>query len=840
MDFREDDPPKPNRFWRKNLIARPSLPPPRRPSGASFAVYDWGPGKGGTVAASGFPGTDDDAWPLPADADMSDNQEFVREFLIEAAENLDQLDQDLIALEEQPEDSQRLASIFRTVHTIKGNSGFFGFSKLGALTHSGEHLLGRLRDGKITLNERVTGSLLSMVDAVRSILESIEHTGGEGDVDFRQLSQRLAAVAVEEATGASAAVARPSSPQAENPPAPVAPLGAEPAAPPLATADVPVPEAVPQAPIPEATSPESASAESASADAARVEPTAIPAGPARTGASPAESSVRVDLGLLASILDLVGELVLARNQLRSYDSPDSALQGIVNRINTVTNALQEAAVKTRMQPIEHVFSKFPRTVRDLAVACGKEVQLVVDGADTELDRSLIEGIRDPLTHLIRNAVDHGIEPPATREASGKSRAGRLLLRAFHESGQVTIEVEDDGGGIPVAAVRKKAVARGLVDQQVADTLPDERILQFIFEPGFSTAATVTAVSGRGVGMDVVKTNIEAIGGTVDIHSRPGIGTRVRVRVPLTLAIVPAVIVKCATERFAIPQAYVSELVPLRAGQTGPRIEGLGGEPVVRIRGRLLPVVFLADFLGLRETVHPSDRAHPQEGTVVLLRVDDHEFGLVVDGSRADRSAAGRAPLLESASLSTIVVKPIGGLLAQLGIYSGATVLGDGGVVLILDLRGIVRVADLPPVGTAAETDQPGVAAVAESDRYLVCQTHSGRRIAVPLDGITRLEHFLPEQLQPLGTRRVVRRGDGFTPVIDADEWLGAASGNASLGTVNLVVLNERCGGIGIAVQRILDVLGAESDLQPLLSSQGIAGSLALGGVATEVLDLKAF
>jgi two-component system chemotaxis sensor kinase CheA len=844
MDFRGDDPPKPNRFWRKNPIARRSLPLPRRPPGASFAVYDWGPGKGGTVAASGFPGTDDDAGPPPADADMSDNQEFVREFLIEAAENLDQLDQDLIALEEQPEDSQRLASIFRTVHTIKGNSGFFGFSKLGALTHSGEHLLGRLRDGKITLNERVTGSLLSMVDAVRSILESIEHTGGEGDADFRQLSQRLAAVAVEEAAGASAAVARPSSPRAEDPPAPVAPLVAEPVAPPLATADVPVPEAVPQAPTVETASADAALVGVPQVDAARTEPAAIPAGPARTGASPggspAESSVRVDLGLLASILDLVGELVLARNQLRSYESPDSALQGIVNRINTVTNALQEAAVKTRMQPIEHVFSKFPRTVRDLAVACGKEVQLVVDGADTELDRSLIEGIRDPLTHLIRNAVDHGIEPPATREASGKPRAGRLLLRAFHESGQVTIEVEDDGGGIPVAAVRKKAVARGLVDQQVADTLPDDRILQFIFEPGFSTAATVTAVSGRGVGMDVVKTNIEAIGGTVDIHSRPGIGTRVRVRVPLTLAIVPAVIVKCATERFAIPQAYVSELVPLRAGQTGPRIEGLGGEPVVRIRGRLLPVVFLADFLGLRETVDPSDRAHPQEGTVVLLRVDDHEFGLVVDGSRADPSAAGRAPLLESASLSTIVVKPIGGLLAQLGIYSGATVLGDGGVVLILDLRGIVRVADLPPVGTAAETDQPGVAVVAESDRYLVCQTRSGRRIAVPLDGITRLEHFLPEQLQPLGTRRVVRRGDGFTPVIDADEWLGAASGDASPGTVNLVVLNERCGGIGIAVQRILDVLGAESDLQPLLSSQGIAGSLALGGVATEVLDLKAF
>ncbi|NCA12512.1 histidine kinase, partial [bacterium] len=324
--------------------------------------------------------------------------------------------------------------------------------------------------------------------------------------------------------------------------------------------------------------------------------------------SAAESSIRVDVGLVGSILDLVGELVLARNELRSVDTDDPAVLAAAHRINAVTNALQETAVKTRLQPIEHVFNKFPRTVRDLAVACGKEVQLSIDGGDTELDRTLIESIRDPLTHLVRNAVDHGIETPDVRTSRGKPPAGSLALRGFNESGQVTIEVEDDGGGIAVAAVREKAVAKGLVTAEQAATLPDERILQFIFEPGFSTAAQVTSVSGRGVGMDVVRTNIEAIGGTVDIHSRPGVGTTVRVRVPLTLAIMPALIVGVAGERLAIPQAAVRELVPLMgpgdrdeasdSPQARPRIEGLDDAPVIRLRGRLLPVVFLDEFLGL--------------------------------------------------------------------------------------------------------------------------------------------------------------------------------------------------------------------------------------------------
>ena len=737
---------------------------------------------------------------------MSDNSEFISEFLVESGENLDQLDKDLLALEADPSDPQRLASVFRTVHTIKGNSGFFGFSKLGALAHSGEHLLGKLRDGKATLDDRVAGTLYSMVDAVRTILQSIETTGGEGDHDYRELSQTLASAAEQAVTAqakaagtpapavsGSAGVAVTPDPPVEAPPAP-AELSSP--APPVA-----VPNAEPPA------------------------PSVLPAPVAA-----AETTVRVDVALLASILDLVGELVLARNQLRSIDSDEPAVQACAQRINAVTSALQETAVKTRLQPVEHVFSRFPRTVRDLAVSCGKEVQLVIDGADTELDRSLIESIRDPLTHLIRNSVDHGIEPPDVRVARGKPRAGRLSLRAFNESGRVTIEVSDDGGGIAFEKVREKAIARGLVSAADAESMPPDRVLQFIFEPGFSTAAQVTSVSGRGVGMDVVRTNIESIGGTVDLQSIPGAGTTVRVHVPLTLAIMPALVVRCGSERFAIPQSAVGELVPLARERGGPRIEGLADAPVMRVRGRLVPIVFLDQFLGIRE--HTACR---DDGTVVLVRVDDCEFGLVVDGMQ---SAAGHLrcrDLLDSASLSTIVVKPIGGLLAGLGLYSGATVLGDGGVVLILDLRGLLRIAKLPPAVREPEAARAPAAEIA--DRYLVCGTFGGRRIAVPLADVVRLEKYRLDEVQAVGDRRVIRRGDVFTTLEDADGLLGAATAPAAA-TMSVVVLNERCGGFGLAVGSIIDVLAAESRILPA-SAPGVAGILALGGIATEVIDLAA-
>jgi len=762
---------------------------------------------------------------------MSDNEEFVREFLVESAENLDQLDRDLVALEENPHDSKRLASIFRAVHTIKGTSGFFGFAKLGAITHSGEHLLGQLRDGKIDLDDQVTGALLTLVDAVRSILDQIEQTGNEGENDFNALSQTLSRVAEEAALhrlkAGDVVITRltPPASQPVAPPLPAAVADGAPAVPEPAPLPLSPARALPAAALPAAALPAAAlpAAEPVPAlTAEKATPTPAPPAAAARGAPIAEQSIRVDVGLLGSLVDLVGELVLARNQLQSTVNRSPATDGqpellkVVHRIDTVTAALQATAMKTRMQSIDQVFSKFPRIVRDLAVTCRKEVQLVIDGADTELDRSLVETIRDPLTHLLRNAVDHGIETPAARLAKGKPAAGRLQLRAFHESGQVTVEIQDDGVGIPVEAVRRKAVARGLVTAEEAAELPNDRVLQFIFEPGFSTAAQVTDVSGRGVGMDVVKTNIESIGGTVDIASQPDIGTTVRVRIPLTLAIIPALIISCTKQRFAIPQAYVRELISLHTGRVPAVVEGLDGGPVMRLRGRLLPLVYLDATLGL-----PHDAA--AGGTVVVLSIDDYEFGLIVSSVAVSEE---------------IVVKPIAGMLVSLGLYAGATVRGDGAVVLILDPRGIAQAAKLSPRSFAAQPAGDQTAPARALPRYLLCETAAGRVVALPLEDVSRLESFGRDRIQQAAGHTVVNREGRLTPIADVEDVLLGRSAAIHASQFIAVILADSIGELGLRVKRILEVVEPEIPLNLALRTQGVLGTIAVGGQATEVIDVR--
>ena len=723
---------------------------------------------------------------------MADNEEFIAEFLIEASENLDQLDQDLIALEKQPDNPDRLGSIFRTVHTIKGTCGFFGFTKLSTVSHHGEHLLGLLRDGKLRFNKHLASLLLELVDAIRVFLSSIESTGTEGDVAFPELCQQLDAACVLTDTAISDQVKEPtSSPTTdvdqgthdiEDTSLNAAPtLKTEVAS--LADVTLPETDSLDRAPL---TKTESINENIRSANSL-------------------DATIRVDVQLLDTIVDLVGELVLARNQLRTTVTDEPSLLDAVNRIHTVTGELQEVAMKTRMASIEQLFNKFPRIVRDVATACGKEVSLHVDGADTELDRTLIEKIRDPLTHLIRNAIDHGIEPVHTRRAADKPYSGQIFLRAFQESGQVTIEVSDDGAGISVDAVRKKAVESGLVTNDAAHDMSDERIFQFIFEPGFSTAHAVTNISGRGVGMDVVRTNIESIGGTIDISSQRGIGTVVHVRIPLTLAIIPALIVSSGNERLAIPQSYIQELVALREHGKSHVIEGLEGSPVLRLRDRLIPVVYLDRWLGLR-----AWKERPTTGTVVVVKVDNHEFGLVVDAVTTAEDHTSHAT--ETTGLWFIVVKAISSLLAPMGIYSGATVMGDGSVVLILDLRGITMSADIPAHtrrgGDLQSTSEELSEFVKESARYLVCETHYGRRVAVPLNQVQRLENFLQSEIDPAGDSCFVKRDGELTQLIDPDRILHTSESlekEPTDSSIVGVILPHELGNKAIAVRRIIDV-----------------------------------
>jgi two-component system chemotaxis sensor kinase CheA len=517
--------------------------------------------------------------------------ELTREFLIESQEGLDRMERCLTDLEERPQDAGLIGDIFRSVHTIKGTTGFLGFKRLEKLAHAGENLLGLLREGKVAADRPVITGLLHLLDGLRSILKTIEteDTEGEGEdaVLIAQLEElqtpRPAEAQAKQHTRvragvhetiASTAEARRSAASA-GPPAAAA---AHSTAPPLPAAQGPEPD-------PEgAQEPAASTAAKAPVEAdgdgtkPRVQGTGMGAG---IGTA-AENTLRVDVTLLNRMMNLVGELVLTRNQVLQATSADPNMTLLSRRLDMVTADLRESVMKARMQPVSNIFSKIPRIVRDLSQSLGRRVRLQVEGQETELDKSLLEAIKDPLTHAVRNSLDHGIEPPEVRQAAGKDPEGTLKLRAAQEGSHVIIEVCDDGAGISVDKIRQKAIERGLITAERAAQQPERELLQLIFVPGFSTAAAVTNVSGRGVGMDVVRTNVEKIGGKVEIDSRAGKGTTLRLRIPLTLAIIPALIVRSVNQSFALPQGALLELVHVPPEQAAAAIEWMEGAPLYRL------------------------------------------------------------------------------------------------------------------------------------------------------------------------------------------------------------------------------------------------------------------
>jgi two-component system chemotaxis sensor kinase CheA len=478
-------------------------------------------------------------------------------------------------------------------------------------------------------------------------------------------------------------------------------------------------------------------------------------------------------------------------------------------------------MKTRMQPIDHIWSKLPRVVRDLGLQCGKTVRLDMEGRDTELDKTLLEAVKDPLTHLVRNSVDHGIEAPEARLAAGKPAEGVLTLRAKHESGQVVVEVADDGAGIDPAKVGAKAVERGLISSDALGRMAPQDLLQLIFLPGFSTAAAVTNVSGRGVGMDVVKTNIEAIGGAIEVESQTGVGTVMRLRIPLTLAIVPALTVECAGDRYAIPQISLQELVALDAEKAATAVEEVGGAPVYRLRGELLPLVRLTDVLGL-----PSDR-HDGHVVIAVLRSEGRRFGLVVD---------------RVINTEEIVVKAVGGELKAIGLYAGATVLGDGTVALILDVQALSRRARRTELTDRQQESRDAAAAAAsmeaERQRMLLAAIGGGRRVAIPLDTVTRLEQVRADAVERVGNREVVQYRGAILPIVRLDRHLGAYT-DTEREVLEVIVYADHGRSVAIVVEEILDIVDGEAAVRSDIDDLGLLGSAVLGDKVTELLDVRA-
>jgi two-component system chemotaxis sensor kinase CheA len=711
--------------------------------------------------------------------------ELTREFLIESQEGLDRMERCLTELEARPSDHALLAGIFRSVHTIKGTTGFLGYKRLEKLAHAGENLLGLLRDGKLVASAPVITGLLQLLDGLRSILRTIEIEGREGDDADVELIGRLEELQAPEPVAAKRSTHPRSGPKEGRTPRKRAVSFVAPAAQRPQAEESPV--------------------------------------PIRTGAdqptSAAESTLRVDIALLNRMMNLVGELVLTRNQVLQSTASDPKMTLLSRRLDMVTADLRESVMKARMQPVSNVFSKIPRMVRDMTQILNRQVRLQMEGQETELDKSLLEAIKDPLTHAIRNALDHGIEPPEIRRAAGKDPEGVLRLRAAQEGSHVLIEISDDGGGISVEKVRTKAIEGGRITPERAAQQSERELLQLIFLPGFSTASAVTNVSGRGVGMDVVRTNVEKIGGKVEIESHVDKGTTLRLRIPLTLAIIPALIVRSDDQSFALPQASLSEFVRISPGQVSSTIEWIEDAPVFRLRERLLPLVFLDRLLNPAYARKPVEE---RDSFIAVLDADGRRFGLVVDGL---------------ANPEEIVVKPLSAALRGIGLYTGATILGNGELALILDPGAIALRAQisLNTEDASGVSQTSGSESMAESE-YLLVEA-AGRNSAVPLRDVLRIEHIPASRVEYIGSRPVLNFNGQLLPVEDIGSVLDAARADLKASIIVVVCRNDER-HVGIVVSHVLDV-AAGSDLTEAGTSQYAAGVTLLKDRITGVVEVAA-
>jgi two-component system chemotaxis sensor kinase CheA len=711
---------------------------------------------------------------------MDEVDEIITEFVVESYEGLDGVEAVLLRIEETGEASpEALGNIFRTVHTIKGTCGFLGYGRLERLAHAGESLMAKLRDGGLTLTPAMSAALLEVVDNVRRLLQHIERTGeeptGNGTDPLVERLHRLT-------DGEAAAPAPP------------------PEHPPGDPAEAPTPA-------------ENASEARGERDA-----------PPHPEASAADQSIRVTVDLLDKLMNLVGELVLVRNQILQHplEAEDGTLLAAIQRLNLVTTELQQGVMQTRMQPIRHVWSKFPRVVRDLSRAFDKEVRLEMEGRETELDRTLIEAIRDPLTHLIRNSVDHGIEGPAERAAAGKPREGVIHLSAYHEGGRVHIEIRDDGRGLQCEKILAKAIERGLVAPEEAVRLSPREAANLVFLPGFSTAERVTNVSGRGVGMDVVRNNLERIGGTIEVLTEPGRGTTFGLKIPLTLAIVPALLVEAVGKRFAIPQVNLIELVRLEGEEELGRIESIHGAPMYRLRGNLLPLVFLAEQLGA-----PPPAEAPEELLVVVVQADGTRFGLVVDAAQDTKE---------------IVVKPLGEVLDDLDVYAGATIMGDGRVTLILDVVGLAqRAGVLRPDGRrgAAEAAHAEDRAVDQQEALLLFECGPEGLVGLPLATLDRLEELPRGLVERSGALDVVQYRGAILPLVDLSERLFGQPSCSDADPMQVIVYSQGDRRVGFVVDRLVDIVETELRLERVGRRRGVLGSAVVEGRVAQILDAPA-
>jgi two-component system chemotaxis sensor kinase CheA len=788
--------------------------------------------------------------------------DLINEFLTETNESLEELDLYLVNLEQNPNDADLLGKIFRLVHTIKGTCGFLGLPRLEKVAHHGENILGRFRDGDLEVTPEYVTLIFECIDVIKFIVGEIEETGAEPEGDDSVIIEKLDAAykgrevgaaepaKEEKAEDASAdipeqAVLAGSTTQEE--------LDALEAA----FASAPGPDGSTDFPVAESVK-EDAAAEEDAQEEVKAEDAAPPPPPPKAetpAAAPKEKSVsaqtlRVSVDVLENLMTMVSELVLTRNQLlqiqRHQGDAESGLTTPLQRLNHVVSDLQEGVMKTRMQPIGNAWSKLPRIIRDLSIELDKKIDLQMFGQDTELDRQVLDLIKDPLTHMVRNSGDHGIEDPETRKAAGKPETGIIKLEAYHEGGHIIIKIADDGKGLSVDRIKNKILENGLASAEELDEMSVNQINQFIFKAGFSTAEKVTAVSGRGVGMDVVRTNIEKIGGSIELKSKEGFGSTFIIKIPLTLAIVSALIVEAAGERFAIPQLAVRELVMTTKGN---EIETIKGTPVFRLRDHLLPLVSLPDVLKLKAPADLEDAIENAQETIaegedagddttaeapvkknasnnheyiVVTQVGAYNFGIIVD---------------RVFDTEEIVVKPVAQILRDIELFSGNTILGDGSVIMILDPNGIAKETGEIEDGN----DKESMAAIEAAEgtqktSLLLFSAGQGSPKAVPLSLVARLENVDLATIERSDDQMVVQYRGQLMPLVPF-------SNNVSVGTEGqkpVLVFSHGDNSMGLIVDEIIDITEVHIDVQLKSNRANILGSAIINEQATDIIDVASF
>ncbi|WP_148635935.1 hybrid sensor histidine kinase/response regulator [Bradyrhizobium paxllaeri] len=764
--------------------------------------------------------------------------DLLREFLTETSESLDTVDNQLVRFEQDPSDAKILDNIFRLVHTIKGTCGFLGLPRLEALAHAGETLMGKFRDGMPVKAEAVT-LILSSIDRIKEILAGLEATETEPEGTDEDLIEKLHAMAEGGHHGHAEATAPPPAP---------APVPIAPPAPPAMTRGTLVEQVlerplrpgevslddlerafreteteVAAAPVAKA-APAPEAKETAKEAAKEKAKPAKRAAPVETDGEVADKianqSIRVNVDTLEHLMTMVSELVLTRNQLLeiSRRNEDTEFKVPLQRLSNVTAELQEGVMKTRMQPIGNAWQKLPRIVRDLSGELGKQIELEMHGADTELDRQVLDLIKDPLTHMVRNSADHGLETPAERVASGKGEQGTIRLSAYHEGGHIIICIADNGRGLNTERIKAKALQNGLVTETELEKMTEAQIHKFIFAPGFSTAATVTSVSGRGVGMDVVRTNIDQIGGTIDIKSVAGEGSSVTIKIPLTLAIVSALIVEAGGDRFAIPQLSVVELVRARANSEH-RIERIKDTAVLRLRNKLLPLMHLKKLLKIDD----GSSTDPENGFIVVTQVGSQTFGIVVDGVFHTEE---------------IVVKPMSTKLRHIDMFSGNTILGDGAVIMIIDPNGIAKALGASGASAHEMADDASAAHAIGGEQLtslLVFRAGSSQPKAVPLGLVTRLEEIATDKIELSNGRHMVQYREQLMPLVQMNGVSVQTTGSQPI-----LVFADDGRSMGLVVDEIIDIVEERLHIEVAGQADGILGSAVIKGQATEVIDVGHF